>query len=112
MVAGRAWFLYFRRYSPRKAFLDRTLLSMPGNTPTKKRRLSLSIRTLIGLADGIACGAFFGEHCGWLRIFGDAFVGLLQMTVLPYNSLSLIASVGRMPESIPQKATWSRVRSS
>jgi len=68
---------------------------------SKKRRLSLSAKTLIGFAMGIACGVFFGDLCGWLQVIGDAFVGLLQMTVLPLIVLLLIASVGRLT---PQQA--------
>ena len=63
---------------------------------TRKPRLSLSVRTLIGFVAGIVCGLFFGELCGWLQVIGDAFVGLLQMTVLPYIAISLIASVGQL----------------
>ena len=31
---------------------------------------------------GIAVGIFFGEYCSALSLVGDAFVGLLRMTVL------------------------------
>ena len=50
--------------------------------PSKKRSLGLSELTLIGLFAGISCGLFFGEGCARFQILGDAFVGLLQMTVL------------------------------
>ena len=69
---------------------------MTEDAPAAKRPRSLSIKTLIGLSLGAACGLFLGEPCGKLQILGDAFVGLLQMTVLPYISLSLIASLGRL----------------
>ena len=64
--------------------------------PPKKRRLGLSELTLIGLFVGIGCGLFFGEGCARFQIFGDAFVGLLQMTVLPYIVLSLIGGIGKL----------------
>ena len=67
-----------------------------GSTSVKTPRLSLSAKTLIGLALGIGCGLFFGEACGRLQIIGNAFVGLLQMAVLPYIVVSLIASIGRL----------------
>ncbi|MGB6045194.1 MAG: cation:dicarboxylase symporter family transporter, partial [Pirellulales bacterium] len=51
---------------------------------------------LWGLILGIACGLFFGEYCAWLTPIGDAFVGLLQMTVLPYITFALVSNIGRL----------------
>lgn len=59
-------------------------------------RLGLSSKIFIGLVLGIGCGFFFGELCSPLQILGDAFVGLLQMTVLPYITCSLILNIGRL----------------
>ena len=42
---------------------------------------------------------FFGEYCARLKVVGDVFVGLLQMTVMPYIILALIANLARMPLS-------------
>ena len=67
-----------------------------GRVPTGRSRLSLSTKILLGLTSGIACGLFFGEHIARLSIVGDAFIGLLQMTVLPYIVVSLIANIGRL----------------
>ncbi|CAE7855941.1 dctA, partial [Symbiodinium microadriaticum] len=66
--------------------------------PPKKRkfRLNLSTRIVIGLALGIACGIFFGESCAWLGIIGRAYVGLLQMSILPYMMVSLIGGIGSL----------------
>ena len=60
------------------------------------KKLSLSAQILIGLGFGVACGLFFGEYCAPLKIAGDAFIGLLQMTVLPYIVLSLLVNLGRL----------------
>ena len=62
----------------------------------KKRRLSLSALIMIGLGLGIVCGLVFGEHCARLKIFGDAFIKLLQMTILPYITVSLMVGIGRL----------------
>ena len=62
----------------------------------KLKRLGLSELTLIGLAAGIFCGLFFGEQASRLNIFGDIYVRLLQMTVLPYIFFSLIANIGQL----------------
>jgi len=61
---------------------------------TKKR--SLSTQVLAGVLIGIATGLFFGKDVGWMSVPGDAFIGLLQMTVLPYIMLSLIVNIGRL----------------
>jgi len=66
-------------------------------TETKKRfRLSLSGSILLGFMLGILCGLFFGEYCAGLKIFGDAFIKLLQMSILPYIVISLIVGIGRL----------------
>jgi len=57
---------------------------------------SLSAQILVGLVAGVACGLFFGEICAPLSVLGDAFIGLLQMTVLPYIVLSLLVNLGRL----------------
>jgi len=56
----------------------------------------LSSLILGGLILGIACGLFFGEYCAPLSVVGDAFVGLLRMTVLPFIVVSLVANFGRL----------------
>ena len=60
------------------------------------RRLSLSTQVLLGLGLGIGVGIFFGEAMSVLDVVGDAFIKLLQMTVLPYVTVSLIAGLGRL----------------
>ena len=62
--------------------------------PRKKFRFSLSTYILIGLLLGIFCGLFFGEYCAGLQIIGDAFIKLLQMSILPYIVVSIIAGIG------------------
>jgi len=62
----------------------------------KKFRPSLATSILIGLVLGILCGVFFGEYCSFLEIFGNGFIMLLQMTILPYIVVSLVLGIGRM----------------
>jgi Na+/H+-dicarboxylate symporter len=49
---------------------------------------------LAGLALGAFAGLFLGERAAGLRIVADGYVRLLQMTVLPYVTVSLIAGIG------------------
>jgi Na+/H+-dicarboxylate symporter len=56
--------------------------------------MSLSTKVLLGLGLGILAGVFFGEEAAFLKVLGDAFIQLLQMTVLPYMMVSLITGLG------------------
>ena len=76
-------------------------VTTPEEPGTGAKRSSLSRRIFFGLIAGVACGLFFGEYCAPLKILGDAFVNLLQMTVLPYITASLILNIGRLT---PQRA--------
>ncbi|MEM1111326.1 MAG: cation:dicarboxylase symporter family transporter [Pseudomonadota bacterium] len=58
--------------------------------------MSLSAQIFIGLAAGVFTGLFFGDLVAELKFIGDVFVQLLQITVLPYIMVSLIAGFGRM----------------
>lgn len=62
----------------------------------RKPRISLFTFILLALVLGVATGIFLGEHAGDLKVVGDAYVGLLQMTVLPYIVFSLIGNIGRL----------------
>jgi Na+/H+-dicarboxylate symporter/ABC-type amino acid transport substrate-binding protein len=51
---------------------------------------------LLGLVAGIGAGLFFGDTLAFLQAVGQAFIELLQMTVLPYVVLSLVSGIGRL----------------
>ncbi len=57
-------------------------------------RVTLSSKILVGLVLGVATGLFLGDHAAPFRILADGFIRLLQMTVLPYVTVSLIAGIG------------------
>jgi Na+/H+-dicarboxylate symporter len=61
--------------------------------------MTLSTQVLIGLVLGIATGVFFGEAAASLQLVGDAFVLLLQMTVMPFIMLSLVSALGKLDAS-------------
>ncbi len=58
--------------------------------------MSFTNRIIVGLAAGIFLGLFLGERAIVLKWAADAFVKLLQMTVLPYVTVSIIGSLGRL----------------
>jgi Na+/H+-dicarboxylate symporter len=60
------------------------------------KNLSLSTRVLIGVVSGVLIGLFFGDRVAWMAVVGEVFIGLLQMTVLPYIMISLIVNIGRL----------------
>ena len=51
---------------------------------------------LIGLALGVATGLFLGDKAAVLEFAAEGYVRLLQMTVLPYVMVSLIAGIGSL----------------
>jgi Na+/H+-dicarboxylate symporter/ABC-type amino acid transport substrate-binding protein len=59
-------------------------------------KLSLPFQILIGLLLGIFTGFFLGEYAGVLQPFGEIFVMLLKMSVLPYITLALIHGLGSL----------------
>jgi Na+/H+-dicarboxylate symporter len=61
-----------------------------------KKKDNLSSKILIGLLIGVITGLFLGENAEFFSFFGDAFIGLLQMTVLPYIMVSLISGLGKI----------------
>ncbi|MBW2494543.1 MAG: cation:dicarboxylase symporter family transporter, partial [Deltaproteobacteria bacterium] len=56
--------------------------------------MSLASKVLVGLALGIALGIVFGESVAFVGAFGRAYLLLLQMAVLPFVAVSLIAGLG------------------
>jgi Na+/H+-dicarboxylate symporter/ABC-type amino acid transport substrate-binding protein len=64
-----------------------------------KQRRSLSTRILIGLGSGVAVGLFIGERAAVFQIVADGYLRLLQMTVLPYVTLSIVTGLGSLNAS-------------
>ncbi len=62
----------------------------------KIKTFSLATNIFIGLVLGIACGLFFGDICEDLKIVGQGFIKLLQMTILPYIMVSLVLGIGSL----------------
>ncbi|MHC4340409.1 MAG: cation:dicarboxylate symporter family transporter [Planctomycetota bacterium] len=62
----------------------------------RKHRIGLAGWIVIGLVAGIACGIVFGEYCAVLNVVGGAFIQLLQMAILPYILISLMARIGSL----------------
>ncbi len=58
--------------------------------------MSFSTRILVWLVAGVAIGLFFGELVAPLGVFATGFVKLLQMTVLPYVTISIVTSLGSL----------------
>ena len=56
--------------------------------------MTFTYKILAGLFLGIFTGLFLGEIAAPFSVAGEAFIGLLQMTVLPYIVVSLISNLG------------------
>jgi Na+/H+-dicarboxylate symporter/ABC-type amino acid transport substrate-binding protein len=69
---------------------------MGKNRAKKRRKIGLATQVFIGLGLGILVGVFFGEKVAFLKVFGDAFIALLQITVIPYIVVALVTSIGTL----------------
>ena len=74
---------------------------------TRRKRPGLGALVLTGFGLGIACGLFFGDMMAIFADIGRAYVRLLQMAVIPYITVSLVAGLGRLsPPQAIRIATW------
>src|SRR5829696_8124140 len=68
-----------------------------GQSSRNRSRMNRSTANiLIGLALGVLVGLFLGDYAGIFKYGADIYVRLLQMTVLPYVVVSVIAGFGRL----------------
>lgn len=58
--------------------------------------MNLATQVLLGLLLGVLTGVFFGDLVAFLKVAGEAFIKLLQMTVIPYITVALIVGLGRL----------------
>ena len=66
------------------------------NGPALTKRLSLTTQITLGIVCGIALGLIAGERTAALEVVADAYIKLLQMTVLPYATVSIIGGLGAL----------------
>ncbi len=66
-----------------------------GAAPTKKS-LSPSARIGVGIGSGVALGLLLGERTAALQVVADAYIKLLQMTVLPYVTVAIVGGLGAL----------------
>lgn len=60
-------------------------------------RFTLTLQIFVAMVLGIIVGAMFGKDITWIKIFGDVFLRLLQMLVVPFIFVVLVtgaASIG------------------
>src|SRR5512147_2575685 len=53
-------------------------------------------KILVGLVLGLATGLFLGDRAAPFHPLADGYIRLLQMTVLPYVTVSLIVGIGSL----------------
>ena len=58
--------------------------------------MSLSSKITLGLLIGTALGLFLGELASPFEMIGQIYIGLMQMTIVPYIVVSLIGNIGRL----------------
>ena len=67
------------------------------------KKTSLTFRIITGLVLGVFTGLFFGEDAADLQIIADVWIGLMQMTVLPYVIVSLISGLGQLDSALARQ---------
>lgn len=67
------------------------------------RTLTPFQRILLALLFGISLGIFLGDLAAPLRLVGDIYIGLLQMTVLPYIVCSIIGNIGHLTLALSKR---------
>lgn len=59
-------------------------------------QLTFSAKIILALFLGVLTGLFFGEKIAWMHYFSNGFIKLLQIPIIPYIVLSLIAGLGSL----------------
>ncbi len=59
-------------------------------------KIKFTNQLIIALILGALTGIFLGEYASGFEILGEVFIGLLQMTVLPYILVALIANLAKI----------------
>src|SRR5210317_1517279 len=67
---------------------------------------SLTFRIITGLVLGIMTGLFFGEEIKGLQLVADIWIGLMQMTILPFVIVSLICGLGQLDSALARKLAF------
>ena len=64
------------------------------------KNTSLTFRILAGMLLGVLTRLFLGEAATRLKLIGDIWIGLMQMTILPYVIVSLIVGLGQLDSDL------------
>ena len=72
----------------------------PSTLPGRSPRFGPTAQIVTGLALGVLVGLFFGESAVELQPLADVYIRLMQMTVLPYLVLTLIAGLGELDAAV------------
>lgn len=67
------------------------------------KNTSLTFRIISGLILGTLTGLFFGEEAAGLGLLADVWIGLMQMTILPYVIVSLIVGLGQLDSALARQ---------
>lgn len=70
------------------------------------RNTSLTFRIVTGMALGVLTGLFLGEDATRLKLIGDIWIGLMQMTILPYVIVSLIVGLGQLDSALAKQLAF------
>jgi len=60
----------------------------------KKKKLSMSVMIFIAMILGIVCGMLFGKNLSFLKVIGDIFIRLIQMSIVLLIMGQILEAVG------------------
>jgi Na+/H+-dicarboxylate symporter len=87
---------HYRSLSLQRHTVDNSLNNAMNNQNKSKKSISLATQIVIGLLLGVGTGLFFGEKIAPIAIVGRAYIGLIQMSILPYMVVSSILGIGSL----------------
>lgn len=82
--------------------MNEATMAADGQAP-KSKKLDISTMILLGMLAGIIAGIVFGEYATAVKFIGEAFIKLLQMTILPYVMVTIIVGFGTLSAASAKK---------
>jgi Na+/H+-dicarboxylate symporter/ABC-type amino acid transport substrate-binding protein len=66
--------------------------------------LSMTAKICLSIFTGLLIGLFFGDYCKSLEFLNNAFIHLIQITIIPYMIFSLIHAIGILDKKTAEVA--------
>ncbi|MBS0236054.1 MAG: dicarboxylate/amino acid:cation symporter [Proteobacteria bacterium] len=71
------------------------------------KKVKLWQKVLVGMVLGVSCGLYLGEEAAFLKYFGEVFINMIKMVVVPLIFFSILNGVTNLSDA----STFSRIGS-